>query len=521
MGVIQMAKRITTALIILDGWGWSEEKNGNAILEANTPNWDKLIQACPVTQLSASGPDVGLPDGQMGNSEVGHLTMGAGRVRHQDLTRINEAIENRDFNNNKVILDALQKTKINNSALHVMGLLSDGGVHSHQKHIFALLQLAQEFSINKIYLHAFLDGRDTKPKCAKESLDLFQTQFDKSNVQIATISGRFYAMDRDNRWDRIEIAFNALNNICELRAANPIIAIENAYSRNETDEFVKPTIVNDDFKGLQKDDAIIFMNFRADRARQMCEALTSTGFNKFMRKNWIKIHNFTTLTKYDSNISANIAFKPEILNNVLGKILANKNLSQLRLAETEKYAHVTYFFNGGDDEPFKGEIRKLIKSPSVKTYDQKPQMSAKEITDFFVTALKENKYDVIICNFANADMVGHTGNFSATIKAIEVLDACLGKITNALEETGCQALITADHGNADCMFQGNTKNPHTAHTTNLVPLIYVGNKKLKFISKPGTLSDVSPTLLSIMNIDKPKEMTGQSLLELSDKLINN
>lgn len=504
-----MTKKSPTLLVILDGWGHREASHGNAIHAAHTPNWDHLLTTYPHSTLSASAEDVGLPQGQMGNSEVGHLTMGAGRIHLQDLVRLNQAVKNKTLSQNKALLSAIKYAKAQHKPLHVLGLFSAGGVHSHQEHILEVLKLAESYGIEQIFCHAFLDGRDTHPKVAKQSIELFTQQFKNSPVKLATLCGRFFAMDRDKRWDRIEKAFNMLQGRAP-RQDDPISAIESAYTQ-QTDEFVEPVICAPDFQGMHPDDAFIFMNFRADRMRQICHAFCDKDFDSFNRPHWHCPQHMITLTEYEANLPVQTAFPPIELDNVLGKVIEDAGLSQLRIAETEKYAHVTYFFNGGIDTPFQHESRVLIPSPKVKTYDECPAMSAKEVTRAVIDNIKHQQDDVIICNFANADMVGHTGNFAATVAAIEALDECLGEIITELTNSHGQALITADHGNADCMLQGKNDEPHTAHTTNVVPCVYVG-KQFQSIQS-GTLADIAPTLLKILGLSTPTQMTGMCLLE--------
>lgn len=487
-------------LIILDGWGYDETANTNAIKQATTPAWDQLWSACPHTLLSGSGLDVGLPNGQMGNSEVGHMTLGSGRVIYQDLTRINKAIADKSFFSNQVLLAALNKAKQQRKAVHVLGLLSPGGIHSHEQQIAAMLQMATQNGIDKLYLHAFLDGRDTPPQSAANSILLFEPY-------IASITGRFYAMDRDKRSERTEATIKLLTQgIANYQANSALQGLELAYARGETDEFVQPTQIKP--IKIETGDVVIFMNFRSDRARQLSYALTTI--------NPPLMGEFVTLTEYDPQLSAKVAFPKQPVNNTLSEILQQNNMTQLHIAETEKYAHVTFFFNAGKEHAVTGEERILIPSPQIATYDLKPEMSALAITEKLLSAIKNKTHDVIICNFANADMVGHTGKMPATIKAIEALDACLGQISQALHDYGGQALITADHGNAEIMWDEKHQQPHTAHTTNLVPLVYLGRKKIVFKNnppnKPYGLQDVAPTMLKLLNLPQPNEMTGSSLI---------
>lgn len=505
------------ALIILDGWGYREEVHANAIAQAKKPNWDALWQDYTHTLISGSGKCVGLPEGQMGNSEVGHLNMGAGRVVHQDLTRIDLAIENGEFFSNPVLTEALRHTVQTKKALHILGLLSPGGVHSHEEHIIALVKLATQLNVTDVYLHIFLDGRDTPPKSAEASLNHLVKNCETLQCgKVISLIGRYYAMDRDKRWERIQKAYDLLTlGACEYQATTPLQGLQQAYERGETDEFVKATSIHDSNTApttIQEGDTIIFMNFRADRAREITRAFIDYDFTGFNRTKWPSV-NFVTLTEYDATFKTPIAFPSISLNHIFGEYISSLGLRQLRIAETEKYAHVTFFFNGGIEKPFPLEDRILIPSPKVATYDLQPEMSAFEVTDQLVAAIKSAFYDVIICNFANPDMVGHTGNLSATIQAIETIDNCLGKITSALKSAGGEAIITADHGNAELMFNEKTQQPHTAHTHELVPLIYMG-RKAKITKSTPTLSDIAPTLLYLMGLQKPSEMTGQALLQL-------
>lgn len=506
------------ALIILDGWGYREEKENNAIALAHKPNWNQLWAQYPHTLISGSGRCVGLPDGQMGNSEVGHLNMGAGRIVHQDLTRIDLAIEDGTFFTNPVLNAGITEALQNHKAIHILGLLSNGGVHSQETHIHALLKLLAKHQASHVYLHPFLDGRDTPPQSAETFLKkLDQVCHELHCGTIASVIGRYYAMDRDKRWDRVEKAYDLLTQSkADYKAPDALAALKMAYDRGETDEFVKPTLIqtnNTSPPSISDGDLVIFMNFRADRARQITRAFVDPHFDAFHRYEWPKLGGFISLTEYDVTLKTAIAFPSEKLTHILAVCLSEKNLTQLRIAETEKYAHVTFFFNGGIEEPFKGEERVLIPSPKVATYDLKPEMSAHEVTERLVKEIKEQKYDVIICNFANPDMVGHTGNLAAAIEAIEVIDMCLGKIMTALKEVGGEALITADHGNAEIMFDEKTGQAHTAHTHELVPFVYFG-REATILKTNGRLSDIAPTMLYLLGIEQPKEMTGQPLLEL-------
>lgn len=507
-----MSELTTKILIILDGWGYSKDTKYNAIAKANTPQWDYWIKNNEHILLDASGVNVGLPDKQMGNSEVGHMHIGAGRIIFQDFTRINASIKNNSFFENQAFLTAIKKAKAINKSIHIAGLFSKGGVHSHEDHFYALLKLCEQENFKDVYLHLFLDGRDTPPKSAnsgiKKLIDYLQTN---QGPKIASISGRYFAMDRDNRWDRIKPVYDLLTNG---ESANNFNNAQDAlnyyYAKNITDEFIPATKI-DNFPALEKDDSFIFVNFRADRARQLTNALISKSFNEFKRNKVVQFSHFITMTKYADFLPTEVAFPIDKLKNTLGEIASKNNLTQLRIAETEKYAHVTFFLNGGIEKPFKGEDRLLIQSPKVSTYDLKPEMSAFEITEKIVEAIDSKKYNLIIANFANADMVGHTGNMQATMLAIEALDKCLSKINVALEKVNGDMLITSDHGNAECMFNDNNQQTHTAHTNQPVPLLYVGNK-WKFKEKSGSLIDIAPTLLKLLNLDIPQEMTGKILL---------
>jgi 2,3-bisphosphoglycerate-independent phosphoglycerate mutase len=500
------------ALFILDGWGYREEREANAIAQARKPCWDFLWQHYPHTLVSGCGKCVGLPDGQMGNSEVGHMNMGAGRVIYQDFTRIEAAIEAKDFFSNPVLLSALNKAK--NSALHIMGLLSPGGVHSHEQHIYALLELAAQRGITKVYLHAFLDGRDTPPRSALASLQGLQDKCRQLNCgEIVSIVGRYYAMDRDQRWERTQKVYDLITEgKANFQATDAIEALNQAYARNENDEFVQATCCHD-YQGMKEDEVAIFMNFRADRARQLTQAFIDPNFKAFSREYKPRLNTFVTLTSYDSNFNIPAAFPPITLQRIFPEYLSELGLKQLRIAETEKYAHVTYFFNGGIEQAFPGEDRILIPSPKVATYDLQPEMSAYELTERLLKEIHQQQYDVIICNFANPDMVGHSGNFAATIKAIETIDACLNKLLAALKQVGGEAIITADHGNAEMMFDSATQQPHTAHTHEKVPAIYIGRPAIVAHSE-GVLADIAPTLLYLMGIPQPPEMTGKPLFTL-------
>jgi 2,3-bisphosphoglycerate-independent phosphoglycerate mutase len=499
-------------LLILDGFGHREESEHNAIAVAKTPFWDQLQQNNPKTLLDCSGSLVGLPDGQMGNSEVGHLHIGSGRFVFQDLPKINNAIEDGSFFDNKVLQTAVDKALENDKALHILGLLSPGGVHSHEKQIAGMVELAAKRGLKKIYLHAFLDGRDVAPKSAASSIAFIEEKFKSLDVgKIISLTGRFYAMDRDNRWERVQPAYNLIaKGESEFTAKTALEALEAAYQRDETDEFVQATAIGDHAIALNAYDSVVFMNFRADRAREISRALTQTDFTEFKRGCEPHTGHFATLTKYHQDFPYPVAYPPTDIENGLGEVLANAGRTQLRLAETEKYAHVTFFLNGGRDEPFEGESRILVPSPKVKTYDLQPEMNAAEVTDHLVDAIKSGDYDVIICNYANCDMVGHTGVWDAALKAVETIDQCLGRIVTVLKEADGQMLITADHGNIEHMMNIETEQVHTAHTTNQVPLLYVGG--IQGLNNGGGLSDLAPTLLAILGIKQPDEMTGRSLL---------
>ena len=458
--------------------------------------------------------DVGLPPSQMGNSEVGHMNLGAGRIVYQDFTRITKDIEDGGFFENPTLVNAVKQTK---GAVHIMGLLSPGGVHSHEDHFVAMIELAKRQGAQQVYVHAFLDGRDMPPKSAQPSLELIQAKLDETGSgRIASIVGRYFAMDRDNRWDRVAAAYNLLTlGEAEYTSATPVDALMAAYEREETDEFVKPTVIAADGETaatINDGDSVIFMNFRADRARQLTRAFINPDFDGFERKKVPALADFVMLTQYAADIKAECAYPPEELVNVLGDYLASNNKTQLRIAETEKYAHVTFFFSGGEEDPFPGEERILVKSPDVATYDMQPEMSAPEVTDKLVEAINSGKYDVLICNFANGDMVGHTGKFDAAVKAVEALDGCLARLVEAIEANHGDMLITADHGNCEQMEDPNSGQPHTAHTTELVPLVYVGERAVTLQAEGGKLSDVAPTILKLMDLSQPEEMSGHPLL---------
>ncbi len=497
------------ALIILDGFGVAPNSPGNAIAAAHTPTLDRLFATCPHTELAASGLDVGLPEGQMGNSEVGHTNIGAGRVVYQDLPRITKSIADGDFFTNPAFEAAVQNCLTHGSALHLMGLLSDGGVHSHNTHTWAFLELCHRRGLKKVYLHCFLDGRDVPPSSGRAFVAEARAQCAKYGYLIATVMGRYYAMDRDNRWERVSRAYAAMVYGEGLRFADPVDAVEQSYARQVTDEFVEPSVCVPD-AGIKAHDSIIFTNFRPDRAREITRAFVDPDFAGFARKDFFPL-TYVCTTQYDAAMpNVLVAYPPEELTSTFGEVVSRQGLTQLRIAETEKYAHVTFFFNGGVETVYPGEDRALIPSPKVATYDLQPAMSAFEVTDEAVARVQSGQYDVIVLNFANCDMVGHTGVFGAAKQAVEAVDICLGRLLDALQAAGGTALITADHGNADCMLEPDGTTPFTAHTTNPVPLILFGGQDRGL--KPGRLSDLSPTLLALLNIAQPAEMTGKSLL---------
>ncbi|MFL1405750.1 2,3-bisphosphoglycerate-independent phosphoglycerate mutase [Marinobacter sp. M1N3S26] len=511
--------RKTTALIILDGWGHRDPAEDNAISKADTPFWDKAWAEFPKTLINTSGMFVGLPQGQMGNSEVGHMNLGAGRVVYQSLTRIDKDLEDGTFNENPALLAAIDKAVTNDGAVHLMGLMSPGGVHAHEDHILAAAELAAQKGATRVYIHAFLDGRDMPPRSARPSLEKAANKMKALGVgRVASIVGRYFAMDRDNRWDRVEQAYNLLTlGDAEFTAPDPLTAIDEAYERGENDEFVKATRIqgdDDPDATINDGDAVLFMNFRADRAREMTRTFVEDDFDGFQRRKHPKLSDFVMLTEYAADIRTSCAYPPEQLKNGLGEYVANLGKTQLRIAETEKYAHVTFFFNGGLETPFEGEDRILVPSPKVATYDLQPEMSAPEVTDKLVEAIRSGKYDLVVCNYANGDMVGHTGKLDAAIKAAECVDRCIARIADALDEVGGEALITADHGNCEQMTDPASGQVHTAHTTGPVPLVYVGHRKVS-LKDDGSLSDVAPSLLAMMGLEQPGDMTGHSLVTLS------
>ncbi len=504
-------------LLILDGWGCREAADDNAITQATTPVWDQLWQDYPHTLIHTSGRSVGLPDGQMGNSEVGHMNLGAGRIVYQDFTRIGKAIEDRSFFDNEALCDAVDRAVSAGRAVHVMGLLSPGGVHSHEQHLMATVELAAQRGAQAIYIHAFLDGRDTAPRSAAGSITALERRLaELGRGRIVSLVGRYYAMDRDKRWERLEIAYRLIaDGQAEYRAASADEGLEQAYARDESDEFVKPTVIAPPGEApvtVADGDSMIFVNFRADRARQLSRVFTEPGFDGFQGRRLPALSAFVCMTQYQENIAASVAFPPESLRNSLGEVLAEHGLRQLRLAETEKYAHVTFFFNGGREAVFPGEERILVPSPKVATYDLQPEMSAAEVTDRLVAAIEGGEFDVIICNYANPDMVGHSGIMKAAIAAVETIDHCLGRIADSLNRVGGELLITADHGNVEQMLDPETGQPQTAHTTTPVPLIYVGRDAE--LAADGALCDIAPTLLQLMGLNQPAEMTGRSLVVL-------
>ena len=503
-------------LMILDGYGLNDNCEHNAVCEGKTPVMDQLMSQCPFVKGQASGLAVGLPEGQMGNSEVGHLNMGAGRVVYQELTRITKSINDGDFFNVPEFLTAVENCKKNNSALHLFGLVSTGGVHSHLNHIYGLLELAKRNGLEKVYVHCFLDGRDTPPESGKEFVTELEAKMAELGTgKVASVMGRYYAMDRDNRWDRVERAYNALVKGEGVQAESATAGIQASYDADKTDEFVEPMVIVKDgapVATVKDGDSVIFFNFRPDRAREITRTFCDDNFEGFDRGERVKT-TFVCFTEYDVTIqNKQVAFVKEEITNTFGEFLAAHNMTQARIAETEKYAHVTFFFNGGVEEPNKGEDRILVKSPKVATYDLKPEMSAYEVCDKLVDAIKSDKYDVIIINFANPDMVGHTGVEDAAIKAIEAVDECVGKAVDALKEVDGQMFICADHGNAEQLIDETTGEPFTAHTTNPVPFILVNADPAYKLREGGCLADIAPTLIELMGMEQPKEMTGKSLL---------
>lgn len=504
-------------LIILDGFGYSDITKHNAIANANAPTWKKIWETAPKTTIGTSGMAVGLPEGQMGNSEVGHMTLGAGRVVYQNFTRINKAIADGDFFENPVYCKAIDGAVSAGKAVHITGLLSPGGVHSHEDHILAMMEMAVKRGAEKVYLHAMLDGRDCPPRSAEPSLVKAQEKFaELGKGSIASVIGRFFALDRDNRWDRVQAAYDLIaEGKAEYTAASATEALSAAYERDENDEFVSATAITQADGSIVKvedGDAIIFMNFRPDRARQITNAFVDDGFDGFERSHRPALSDFVMTTEYSADIDTSCAYPPEDVVNSFGEVLQNQGKRQLRIAETEKYAHVTFFFSGGQEDVYEGEDRILVPSPKVKTYDLQPEMSAYEVTDKLVEAIESNTYDAIICNYANCDQVGHTGNYEAAVKAVESVDTCLARVFEALEKVGGEALVTADHGNVEEMFDEQSNQPHTQHTTLPVPLVYIGEKNITLASG-GSLADIAPSMLDLMQIEQPSDMTGRSLIE--------
>ncbi|MDI9819248.1 MULTISPECIES: 2,3-bisphosphoglycerate-independent phosphoglycerate mutase [unclassified Legionella] len=507
-----MSKKRPLVLMILDGWGQRDEQTYNAIAAANTPQWDEWWQVRPHILLNASGVEVGLPDAQMGNSEVGHMHIGAGRVIAQDFTRINDAISNGEFAGNRLLLELINDMKKQNKRIHVMGLLSPGGVHSHENHLFAFLALCHKQDFNQVCLHLFLDGRDTPPQSALNSIERLNRQLEHYPVAtINSITGRYFAMDRDKRWERVAPVYHLLTQAqSKFNFETAEEALSHFYAQKKFDEFIPPTLIGPG-NIIEDGDSLFFFNFRADRARQLTQSFIDESFEGFIRNKQPQLSHFVSMTSYAKNLMTESVFPPMRLNNTLGEIIANNGFSQLRIAETEKYAHVTFFFNGGSEHIFANEDRILIPSPPVATYDLLPEMSAPELTHSLVDAIESEAYDVIICNYANADMVGHTGDFDATVKAIECLDQCMHKVWQTLAGKKGMMLITADHGNAESMFDVGTCQVHTAHTSQPVPFLFVG-ENWHFIRQEGSLIDVAPTVLALLGIEQPKEMTGKPLL---------
>ena len=500
------------ALIILDGFGCREETKGNAIAAARTPHLDHLMACCPHTRIGASGMDVGLPDGQMGNSEVGHTNIGAGRIVYQELTRITKSFDEGEALGNPALTAAMENARRPGQALHLMGLLSDGGVHSHIRHLYGLMEMARRFAVERVYLHCFMDGRDVPPTSGTEFIAALQQKIKELGLgQIATVSGRYYAMDRDNRWERVKLAYDAIVNGEGNKDPDPVAVMQKSYDAGVTDEFIVPTLVTEG-AGIKAGDSVIFFNFRPDRARELTRALVDPDFAGFEREKGFFPLTYICMTQYDATMpNVEVAYRPESLANTLGEYLSRLGKTQLRIAETEKYAHVTFFFNDGVEAPYEGEDRVLIPSPKVATYDLQPEMSAYAVTDEAVRRIESGRYDVIILNYANCDMVGHTGVFEAAVKAVEAVDTCLGRLLAALEKAGGRAFLTADHGNADQMADENGA-PFTAHTTNPVPFVAIGFGDIKLRSG-GRLADIAPTMLQAMGLPQPEEMTGRSLLE--------
>lgn len=515
-----MSAKKPVVLLILDGFGYSEKTKYNAIAAAHKPVFDKLWATYPKSLIETSGMAVGLPDGQMGNSEVGHMTLGAGRVVYQSFTRINKAISDGDFFTNPVYVQAIDSAIANDKAVHILGLLSEGGVHSHEDHIYAMMKMAVQRGAKKVYLHAFLDGRDTAPRSAEKSLQKAQDLFAELGTgRVASIVGRYFALDRDNRWDRVKAAYDVMvTGDAEFDALTAVDGLKAAYERGENDEFVKATVIcaeDEEVATINDGDSVIFMNFRPDRAREITYALIGEDFTGFEREIHPEIAHFVQTTEYASNIKAPIAFPPEDLTNSFGDYISQLGKTQLRIAETEKYAHVTFFFNSGNEVVYPGEDRILVPSPQVATYDLQPEMNAPIVTDKLVEAIESGKYDAIICNYANCDMVGHSGIMEAATKAVEAVDICVGRVLAAVEKMGGEALITADHGNVEEMFDEETGQPHTQHSTLPVPFIFYSHRK-GTIAPGGSLADVAPTMLHLMGLPQPAEMTGRNLITLAE-----
>ena len=509
----------TALLVILDGWGHREEVKDNAIANAHTPTWDRLLKECPNTLISSSGESVGLPAGQMGNSEVGHMSLGAGRIVYQSISRIDKAIADGDFFDNSAYCAAIDHCIEHDKGLHLFGLLSPGGVHSHEKHFYALLELAAQRGARKVYVHAFLDGRDTPPRSAEASIIRLEQRMAQLQCgTLVSLIGRYYAMDRDNRWDRVEQAYRLLTETqAQYRYDTALEALQAAYLRDENDEFVSASVIQQPDApavAVNDDDAVIFMNFRADRARELSRAFVEPDFAGFERRRRPQLNTFVSTTEYASNLDTRCAFAPQSISNSFGELMEQQGKTQLRIAETEKYAHVTFFFSGGREQTYEGEERIMVPSPDVATYDLQPQMSAEEVTDKLQQAIASGRFDAIICNYANGDMVGHTGNYPAAMAAAEAIDASLEKIIKTVRATGADCLITADHGNCEQMQDYESGQPHTQHTTEMVPLVYVGEQNLSMSQDSGKLADIAPTLLRLMGLQQPPEMTGTALVTL-------
>ncbi|WP_166255495.1 2,3-bisphosphoglycerate-independent phosphoglycerate mutase [Marinobacter salicampi] len=512
-----MTDRSTKVLVILDGWGNREESENNAIAAASTPVWDSLVARFPHSRISTSGGAVGLPDGQMGNSEVGHMNLGAGRTVFQNFTRINNAIADGSFYRNGPLTRLVDSVAARQSTLHILGLLSPGGVHSHVLHIEAMCRLAQQRGLDKVVIHGFLDGRDTPPRQALETISEFESGLAGcGQARLGSVVGRYFAMDRDKRWNRTEATYRLLTEgSAGFHSTSATDAVRAAYERGENDEFVQATVIGDTpWQGaLGQNDGVVFMNFRPDRARQLTRALVDPEFDGFERAVILPPENLVTLTEYAGDIHCPVAFPPQPLTNSLGEVMSANGYRQLRIAETEKYAHVTFFFNGGREAPFEGKERILVPSPDVASYDLQPEMSAPELTEKLVAAIRSKTFNLVVCNYANGDMVGHTGNFNAAVRAVEALDHCLGQVADAVLETGAECLVTADHGNVEQMFDAETGQAHTAHTRGTVPLVYVSDRAAHRALVDGSLKDIAPTLLALLALAQPKEMTGHSLLE--------